>query len=115
MQTMRTPAFDVTNPDILKMPYHLDSNTAEEFLEEAKLLILSGVIELVLDCSELNFITANGMHAILSLSQELNSAQGKLSIFGLNGEAKDMFEHCAFQEIIPTYSNQEEAIARMAA
>ncbi len=76
----------------------VDTATSKEFEEKAK-ADLGGVEELILDFSQLNYISSAGLRVLLSLQKIMNK-QGSMKIVGANDIVKDIFEVTGFSEIL---------------
>lgn len=76
----------------------VDTSTSKEFEEKAK-ADLGGVEELVLNFTQLNYISSAGLRVLLSLQKIMNK-QGSMKIVGANDIVKDIFEVTGFSEIL---------------
>jgi anti-sigma B factor antagonist len=76
----------------------VDTATAGEFESEIK-SGLDGISELVLDFSDLNYISSAGLRVLLSLQKIMNT-QGEMKITGVNEIVNDIFEVTGFSEIL---------------
>lgn len=76
----------------------LDTTTApalEAFLKEH----LSGVAELVLDFSQLEYISSAGLRVLLS-TQKIMNKQGSMVLKNVNAEISEIFDITGFSEIL---------------
>ncbi|MFY9288613.1 MAG: STAS domain-containing protein [Alphaproteobacteria bacterium] len=107
------------HPDIMLLPSRFDSSSAQIIEHDARTFIQNGVRELVLNFSQVTYMTANGMHALLQIAKAVHAVQGRLMVQDITAQPKEMFESCLFDTIIPSYnhthSQPEEAVAKMAA
>lgn len=76
----------------------IDTATAPEFESEVK-AELSGITELVLDFSKLNYISSAGLRVLLSLQKTMNK-QGSMKLTGVNETVNDIFEVTGFSDIL---------------
>ncbi len=76
----------------------IDTATAPEFEQKTK-AELDGVTELVLDFSELNYISSAGLRVLLSLQKTMNK-QGSMKLIGVNETVRDIFEVTGFSDIL---------------
>lgn len=76
----------------------LDTMTAPE-LEKAFNDALSGVSELILDMTNLAYISSAGLRVILK-AQKAMSCQGKMKLVGVNETVMEVFEITGFSDIL---------------
>ncbi len=76
----------------------VDSVTSKEFESEAKADIES-VTELVLDFSQLNYISSAGLRVLLSL-HKIMSGKGSMKVINVNDTVNDIFEVTGFSEVL---------------
>ena len=76
----------------------LDTTTAPEF--EATLnASLLGVDDLVLDFSNLEYISSAGLRVLLSAQKKMNKV-GKMTVTGVNETVNEVFEVTGFSDIL---------------
>jgi anti-sigma B factor antagonist len=76
----------------------VDTATAPRFDAEVK-TALSGITELVIDFSELDYISSAGLRVLLSLQKTMNS-QGSIKITGVNETVNEVLEITGFSDIL---------------
>ncbi len=76
----------------------LDTTTTPELEEELK-NSLDGIRELVLDLTELEYISSAGLRVLLSTQKTMN-AQGSMKVTGVNEVVMEVFEVTGFTEIL---------------
>lgn len=76
----------------------LDTTTAPIFENELEDM-LNGVTELVLDMTELEYISSAGLRVILKI-QKIMSNQRKMKIIGVNESVMEVFEITGFSDIL---------------
>ena len=82
----------------LKIIGRLDTTTAPE-LEAAIDGCAAGIKDLVLDCSELEYISSAGLRVILK-AQKLMNAQGTMKLTGVNETIMEVFDITGFADIL---------------
>jgi anti-sigma B factor antagonist len=82
----------------LRVIGRLDTTTAPT-LEAAVDGCIAGVRELVLDCSELEYISSAGLRVILK-AQKLMNAQGSMKLTGVNETIMEIFDITGFADIL---------------
>ena len=76
----------------------LDTMTAPELDEELK-ASLGGVAELVMDFSDLEYISSAGLRVLLSAQKTMNT-QGEMTVTGVNDVIMEIFEVTGFSDIL---------------
>ena len=82
----------------LKIIGRLDTTTAPE-LEAAVDGCVAGMTELVLDCSELEYVSSAGLRVILK-AQKTMSNQGNMKITNVNETIMEVFDITGFADIL---------------
>ena len=82
----------------LKIIGRLDTSTAPE-LEATIDGCAAGIKELVLDCSELEYVSSAGLRVILK-AQKLMNVQGDMKLTHVNESIMEVFEITGFADIL---------------
>ena len=82
----------------LKIIGRLDTSTAPE-LEATIDGCAAGIKELVLDCSELEYVSSAGLRVILK-AQKLMNAQGNMKLTHVNETIMEVFDITGFADIL---------------
>ena len=82
----------------LALEGRLDTTTAPQLEAEVK-GSLSGVTELVLDFSQLEYLSSAGLRVILA-AQKIMNKQGKMAIRHVNETIQEVFEVTGFSDIL---------------
>ena len=83
---------------VLKIIGRLDTTTAPE-LEAAIDGCAANIKELVLDCSELEYVSSAGLRVILK-AQKLMNVQGNMKLTGVNEAIMEVFDITGFADIL---------------
>ena len=83
----------------------LDTMTAPE-MESKVLGNLDGIEELILDLSELSYMSSAGLRVILACQKKINAAQGSMVVKNVNELIMDIFDATGFIDIL-TIENEE--------
>lgn len=84
---------------ILKVTGRLDSATAPE-MEEALSEMPENTGELLLDFSELEYISSAGLRVLLNMHKKMEKAEGRMTVTGVNEEVREVFVITGFSEIL---------------
>ena len=82
----------------LKIIGRLDTTTAPE-LEATVDGCTAGLKELVMDCSELEYVSSAGLRVILK-AQKLMNTQGSMKVTNVNETIMEVFEITGFADIL---------------
>ena len=82
----------------LKIIGRLDTTTAPE-LESTIDGCVDGIKELVLDCSELEYVSSAGLRVILK-AQKLMNTQGTMKLTNVNETIMEVFDITGFADIL---------------
>jgi len=91
----------------------LDSSNAAE--SESKLLAAQdgGEAKMAVDFSKLDYISSAGLRVILLLAKKARQGNGKLVLFGMQPQIRDVFEISGFLQILKVVETKEEAAAAL--
>jgi len=121
--TERTTADIVT----LSLSGKLDSTTAKTFEDTILGRIESGDRRLVIDLSQLDYISSAGLRVFALAGKRLNSANGKLVLCGFKktipyntlnripDPVREVFDTSGFSSIFPSYGSHDDAIEALQA
>lgn len=77
----------------------MDSTTAPEFEKEI-FPQLEGITELVLDFSDLAYLSSAGLRVLLSCQKKMNAAKGSMVVKNVNEIIMEVFEATGFDSIL---------------
>jgi len=93
----------------------LDGTTAQT-VEEAFLKELdAGASRFVFDMRELDYVSSAGLRVMLLAAKKTRAAGGKLALFGLNDNVRDVFEISGFHKIFAIFATRSEAASHVSA
>lgn len=99
------------NTFILKVAGRIDGSNAGEFQSKIQDSLPQEASSVILDLSDLDYVSSAGLRVILLLAKDLKSKKGKLSMCSVAGPVKDVFTISGFSAIIPTYDNRASALS----
>src|SRR6185503_20318132 len=77
----------------------LDSNTSPQAQQALEAILASGVRKIVVDFTELDYISSAGLRVLLGTAKRLSSG-GSLRLFGLNETVGEVFQISGFSTIL---------------
>ena len=90
--------------------YSNDVQAMEEGLAEA---IGSGKRCLAVDLAEMDYISSAGLRVFLKVAKQVQKANGKVVLFGLRPNVREVFSTTAFDRIFSIHADRAAAIAAM--
>ena len=87
----------------------LDSTTSPE-AQKALDAVLSSAKKVVLNFSDLDYISSAGLRVLLGAAKHLRASGGTLGMFGLNQSVREVFEISGFSSILSVYQSETEAL-----
>ena len=94
---------------IISLTGSLDTNTSKEAEDQINKLLEEGSIKLLIDLTDLDYISSSGLRILLSTSKKLKSLRGEMRICGLNETVNEVFEISGFTMIFKIFKTLEEA------
>ncbi len=88
----------------------IDANSAKELEQQCLSWIEGGAHRMVLDFSQVNFISSAGLRVILLIAKKLDQAKGQVKLCGLNSTLKDVFEISGFSQLFVIVPSVAEAL-----
>ncbi len=106
MEVMESKKDDVL---IVKIVGRLDSNTYE--ILEQKMNGFSGEKKIIIDFSELDYISSAGLRVILISAKKAKKIGGTLRLCGMKDFIKEIFDIAGFSKILFIDTNIEDSIS----
>lgn len=87
----------------------VDTMTAGDFEAEISNVLEEGVSKLILDCSNLDYISSSGLRVFLVAQKKMMAKGGHLRLCCLKPEIKEIFDISGFSSIFSIYPDIEKA------
>ncbi|HSI40305.1 MAG TPA: STAS domain-containing protein [Xanthobacteraceae bacterium] len=105
-------ADDATRSPLVVTPAsRLDSASSPAFEQELAARVAEGVTRVVLDFSQVAYISSAGLRVVLVTGKKLKAAGGTLALAGLKDNCLEVFEISGFVALFPLFGTVEEALA----
>ncbi|MBF0353021.1 MAG: STAS domain-containing protein [SAR324 cluster bacterium] len=88
----------------------LDGKSLPEFSADVKSLIQQGIVNVIMDFQELQFISSAGIGHILACREDLLEVQGKLMIVCNNARLISGFKHARLDQLLLIVPSIDEAM-----
>lgn len=95
---------------LISVTGRMDAVSSPEFEKKLGRLIDEGNVNLIIDLTELDYISSSGLRSILITAKKLKGKNGQILLASLQAIVKEVFEISGFSIIIPIYESVEEAI-----
>ena len=98
---------------VLKPIRRIDSASARAFEEDAYLLVDKGPVKVIIDSSDLDYISSAGLRVILTTAKRAKAAGGGLTIACAKINVKEVLMVSGFDTIFGMHESVEAAIAAL--
>lgn len=99
---------------VLKPSRRIDSANAKTFEEEAYALLDKGPVKVVIDSTDLDYISSAGLRVILTTAKKAKAAGGGLTIACAKVNVKEVLQVSGFDTIFGMHETVDAAIAALA-
>jgi anti-anti-sigma factor len=89
----------------------VDSSTSEEFESRLEQCLSERPAHLVLDLSDMVYISSSGWGIVVKYMQRLGDSGGRLVLAGMNSMILKIFRDLGFEPLIPQYGTLERALS----
>ncbi len=102
----------VDNIGILYPTGHLDAHSVEKFEKEIVKMINGDIVNIVVNCSDLNYISSAGMGIIMGYLDEIREKGGDIKLSNVEERVYEIFDLVGFTEIYEFVENENSAIEK---
>ena len=95
---------------ILSVKGSIDADTASEFDQSLEKQISGGRDRIILDLSQLEYISSAGLRVIMKAAKKMEITGGEMAIVGLRGVGQEVFKVSGFYSLFNIYDSEEEAV-----
>jgi anti-sigma B factor antagonist len=96
---------------VVNVSGRVDSATSPELEQRMNELIQAGERTMVLNLSQLTYISSAGLRVFLSGAKKLRASGGKLLLCSLTGMVKEVFMMSGFYDIMAIYESEDKALS----
>ncbi|HUC99414.1 MAG TPA: STAS domain-containing protein [Candidatus Polarisedimenticolaceae bacterium] len=100
----------ITDVVILGLSGKLDATTAKSFEDKILADIEAGDRRVVIDLSQLDYVSSSGLRVFLIAAKRLRSKDGKIALCSLKDDVQHVFDLSGFSSILAIYGSREEGI-----
>ncbi len=98
---------------VILLKGRLDALTAPDFDKKIESLLSEGEKALVINFSELEYISSAGLRSILATAKQLKAKDGRILLAELRGAVKEVFEISGFYSIFQIFESEADALKQM--
>ena len=95
---------------ILVLSGKLDATTAKTFEDRILGVINSGTQRLVVDLSQLDYVSSSGLRVFILAAKRLQTVDGKIVLCSMKDHVRQVFDLAGFSSILSIYGSRDEAI-----
>ena len=99
------------NVTIVRLKGRADISNASKLENTCKKILEQNEKDIIIDGSQLEFISSAGLRVLLKLAKEVKKMQGRLAIAHVNDLVRNIFEISGFVELFPIYDSVTEGIS----
>lgn len=91
----------------------LDAVTTPEFESTVSSAVDRGSLQILIDMGGIDYISSAGLRSFVVLMKKLNQLHGRLILFALQKQVKEVFVMCGFSTIITIKETLQEALGQV--
>ena len=99
------------NVTVVRVTGRLDAATSNEFEQACAGAVSAGAQTLILEVSQLRYVSSAGLRVVLSAAKAVQGKGGTLRVAGLGGMVREVFEISGFSGLFPQHESVEAALA----
>jgi anti-sigma B factor antagonist len=95
---------------ILALSGKLDATTAKTFEDRILGVISGGTQRLVVDLSQLDYVSSSGLRVFIIAAKRLQTVDGKIVLCSMKDHVRQVFDLAGFSSMLSIYGSRDEAI-----
>jgi len=96
---------------IVTIEGRLDANSSSVLEGRFNELAAQGGLKFVFDLNGLEYVSSAGLRSLLLAAKKTKANRGKLALFGMNENVREVFDMSGFSAIFSIYDTESEAVA----
>lgn len=100
---------------VLELAGRMDATTAPEFSGASQTILAEGNTRLIVDMTQLEYVSSAGLREILGLVKRIKALSGKLAFCGLKPVVAEVFRISGFSAIMTVCDSRQDAIKALEA
>lgn len=98
---------------LVKVAGRLDAGNTSQFQSECDAWIAKGATRIVVELSNLQYVSSMGLSSFLAVAKALQPKSGTLVLCGLQGLPRQVFEMTRLIGLFPVFDTKEAALASL--
>lgn len=98
---------------VIKPARRIDSSNSKAFEDEAHGLLTGSIKKVIIDASDLEYISSAGLRVVLTTAKKAKATGGGLTICSAKGMAKEVLSVSGFDSIFGLHADVNAAIAAL--
>jgi anti-sigma B factor antagonist len=95
---------------ILALSGKLDATTAKTFEDRILGVINGGTQRLVVDLSQLDYVSSSGLRVFIIAAKRLQTVDGKIVLCSMKDHVRQVFDLAGFSSMLSIYASRDEAM-----
>lgn len=95
---------------VIHMKGRIDASSAKDLEQQCLGLIGTGEKNLILDFSEVDYISSAGLRVVLLIGKQLSSSDSSLKLCSMNEIIMNVFEISGFSKLFKIFNSLAEAV-----
>jgi anti-sigma B factor antagonist len=100
---------DQSDFSVVSVAGRIDTQTSPDFKSRMDELVSAGANKIVLDCSDLEYVSSAGLRVILIAAKAAKAAGGDLKCCSMQNMVKQVFDISGFSKMISIYQSLQDA------
>ncbi|MFN0065737.1 MAG: STAS domain-containing protein [Chlamydiales bacterium] len=98
---------------VVRVKGRLDAASSPQLEKTINSIIDGGHFKLVLNFTDVDYLSSAGMRLMLSISKKLQQLEGKVVACNLNDEVMEVIKMAGFNQVIEFYPNEVESLSHL--
>jgi anti-anti-sigma factor len=95
---------------VLHLQGYLDAHTAPRFEEALRQVAADGAADIVVDCSQLDYISSAGLGLLIDAHRSARARHGQVRVASMSPAIGQIFDILGFSKVIPAFPSLDEAL-----
>ena len=95
----------------IRLEGRFDTLAATEFDKEIRSIIAGGAKKVVIDCTEMDYVSSSTLRVFLYALKTIRQGSGKIVLINLQSHIREVFEISGFLDLFDIFKTKEEALA----
>ncbi|MCH9610678.1 MAG: putative anti-sigma factor antagonist BtrV [Chlamydiales bacterium] len=98
---------------IMRVKGRLDAASSPQLEQTINSIIDGGHFKLVLNFSDVEYLSSAGMRLMLAISKKLQNLEGKVVACSLSEDVMEVIKMAGFNQVIEFYPSEQESLAHL--